>query len=284
MEPQRIAVIVPALDEEEALPRVLSDLRALGLISSTIVVDNGSRDGTARVAAAAGARVASEPNRGYGAACLRGIAEAARLAPPPSILVFLDADHSDDPLRIHDLVRPIEEEGRDLVIGARSISTGEGPLLPAHQRAGNALACALIRLLFGRGYSDLGPFRAIRREALDRLRMRDRTFGWTVEMQVKAIRAGLSIAEVEVPTRPRIGRSKISGTISGSVKAGCKIIWKILALRLWPPRGGDDRGGPAVAVGRTSRARRRRRGPMESPGRAPGAPLAPPAARARSGA
>ncbi len=232
MDPQDIAVIIPALDEEEALPFVLADLGSLGLIGSTIVVDNASRDGTARVAGAAGARVVREERRGYGAACLRGIAEAVRLRPAPSILVFLDADRSDDPFRIPDLVRPIREEGRDLVIGSRVLGAMQPGALPAHQRAGNRLSCALIRLLFGRSYTDLGPFRAIRREALERLRMRDRSYGWTVEMQVKAIVACLSVSEVPVPSRPRIGESKISGTVSGSLRAGTEIVWKILSLRL----------------------------------------------------
>ncbi len=232
MDPEGIAVIIPALDEEEALPFVLADLGSLGLIGSAIVVDNASRDGTARVARAAGARVVREERRGYGAACLRGIAEAGRLRPPPSILVFLDADRSDDAFMIPGLVRPIREEGRDMVIGSRVLGAMQPGALPAHQRAGNRLSCAMIRILFGRRYTDLGPFRAIRREALERLRMRDLSYGWTVEMQVKAILAGLSVSEAAVPSRPRIGRSKISGTVTGSLRAGVEILWKILSLRL----------------------------------------------------
>jgi glycosyltransferase involved in cell wall biosynthesis len=232
MDPGGIAVIIPALDEEEALPGLLADLGALGLLASTIVVDNGSRDATARVAAEAGARVASEPRRGYGAACLRGLSAVESGLPGTRIIVFLDADRSDDPSLIPDLVAPIREDRFDLVIGSRSAGrAAPGALLP-HQRLGNAAACLLIRLLFRHRYTDLGPFRAISLEALRRLDMRDVDFGWTVEMQVKALLRGLRVTEIPVPYFPRVGVSKITGTRGGSTRAALKIMKTIAALRL----------------------------------------------------
>lgn len=225
-------MVLPALDEEEALPGVLSDLARMGLLDRTVVVDNGSRDGTATLAARAGARVAREPVRGYGAACLKGISVVNRALPDACVIVFMDADRSDDPALIPDLCRPLLEGRADLVIGSRSMGRAEpGSLLP-HQRLGNAFACGLIGLLYGHRYSDLGPFRAITVAALNRIRMRDTGFGWTVEMQVRAIRSGLRVVEIPVPYRPRIGTSKISGTFSGSLRAAIKIGWTVARLRL----------------------------------------------------
>ncbi len=232
MELDRVAVVIPALDEEAALPHVLADLRALGLIASTVVVDNGSRDRTARVAAEGGARVVHEPRRGYGAACLRGIEAVEREIPAAAILVFLDADRSDDPALIPDLIRPIRAGAFDLVIGSRAAGRAEPGALRAHQRMGNALACGMIRLLFGHRYTDLGPFRAATPAALKRMRTRDPDFGWTVEMQVKALMEGLRVTEIPVPYRPRMGVSKISGTIGGSARAALKIAWTIAWLRV----------------------------------------------------
>jgi glycosyltransferase involved in cell wall biosynthesis len=232
LDPEEIAVIMPALDEEAAIPRVLTDLADLGLLRNTIVVDNGSRDGTARIATSMGAMVVREEQRGYGAACLRGLEALDRCLPSPSIVVFIDADRSDDPHQIPDLVRPISEAGRDLVIGSRNRGRAEPGALFWHQRLGSQIFCLAIHALYGHRYSDLGPFRAIRREALQRLEMRDPTFGWTVEMQVKAILARLRVAEIPVTYRRRVGRSKISGTLAGSVKAAFKIGWTIAALRI----------------------------------------------------
>jgi glycosyltransferase involved in cell wall biosynthesis len=227
-----VAVVVPALDEEEALPGVLSDLAGLGLLGRAVVVDNGSRDRTAAIAAAAGALVAREPVRGYGAACLKGISAVARELPDSRVIVFMDADRSDDPGLIPDLCRPLVNGRADLVIGSRSKGLAEpGSLLP-HQRIGNAVACGLIALLYGHRYTDLGPFRAVTIAALSRMKMRDTGFGWTVEMQVRAIRAGLRVVEIPVPYRPRVGTSKISGTISGSFRAAIKIGWTVARLRL----------------------------------------------------
>ena len=223
-----VIVIIPALNEEKSLPLVLRDLPTVGKV---IVVDNGSTDATARVATDAGAIVVSEPARGYGAACLRGLAEIEQLVAagerPPSIVAFLDGDYSDYPERLPDLVTPIVEDRADFVLGSRMLGQREPGAMPPQSVFGNWLACLLMRTLFGTRYTDLGPFRAIRYESLKRLKMTDRNFGWTVEMQIKATRAGLRIEEVQVPYRRRIGQSKISGTFLGSMKAGYKILYLI---------------------------------------------------------
>jgi len=227
-----IAVVIPALDEEKAIPPTLADLESLGLLASTVVVDNGSVDRTSVVARAAGARAVPEPRKGYGSACLRGLDFVRREIPGTRVVVFLDADRSDDPRMIPDLVAPILGGQYDLVLGSRALGRSEPGAILLHQRFGNALACGAIRAFFGHRYTDLGPFRAIRLAALDRLEMADTGFGWTVEMQVKAVQAGLRIREIPVPYRPRVGRSKISGTVSGSAKAALKIGWTVAALRL----------------------------------------------------
>ncbi len=194
-----------------------------------MVVDNGSGDATARVAREAGAQVLQEPRRGYGRACLRGLAHLA--AAPPDAVVFLDADHADDPAGIGKLVAPILAGRADLVIGERTTLGDPGALTPV-QRFGNALATTLIAGLTGHRYRDMGPFRALRWEALERLEMSDPTWGWNVEMQLKAVRRGLRVLEVPVPYRPRrAGRSKISGTLVGSARAGARILWAVWAYR-----------------------------------------------------
>ncbi len=213
-----IAVVIPALDEEQGIGAVIAAIP--GWVDAIIVVDNGSRDRTAQVAARAGARVLQEPERGYGAACLRGIAAAEGA----DIIVFLDADFSDHPEEMAALVDPILSGACDMVIGSRVLGKAQRGALTPQQRFGNALACWLIARIWGVRYTDLGPFRAIRRTALARLGMRDRNYGWTVEMQVRAIEAGLAVREVPVSYRARIGTSKVSGTIRGSVLAGVKIL------------------------------------------------------------
>jgi glycosyltransferase involved in cell wall biosynthesis len=232
-----VTVIIPALNEEEALPLVLRDLPPVG---SVIVVDNGSSDRTASVASSAGAHVVSEPRRGYGAACLRGLKEVSdsvnRGDGEPKIIVFLDADYSDHPESIVDLVLPIHNDEADFVLGSRLLGTRESGAMPAQSVFGNRFACWLMRLLFRAKYSDLGPFRAIRYSALKQLDMQDTNFGWTVEMQIKAARAQLRIKEVPVPYRCRVGQSKISGTISGSVRAGYKILYTIFKYGRERPR------------------------------------------------
>jgi hypothetical protein len=225
----KIAAIIPALDEEAALPRVLADIPR-DLVGEVVVVDNGSRDATAAVARAGGATVLSEPRRGYGSACLRGLAYLWERR--PDVVVFLDGDYSDRGQEMRRLLRPILEGGCDMVIGSRVRGEVEkGALLP-QARLGNALATWLIRVLFGFRYTDLGPFRAVVFEKLAALDLKDRGYGWTVEMQVKAVQRGLRIAEVPVGYRRRIGRSKVTGTWKGSVMAGGKILWTIARCAL----------------------------------------------------
>lgn len=217
-----ISVVIPALNEEESIGRVLEDLPAE--VSEVIVVDNGSTDATAARARDAGARVIDEPRRGYGSACLAGI---AALDEACEVVVFLDADYSDHPEELGAVVAPIREGRADLVIGSRLLGDAEpGALLP-QARFGNRLACFLMRVLFGHRYTDLGPFRAITREALRRIGMVDTNFGWTVEMQIKALIHRLRVTEVPVSYRQRTGVSKITGTVSGTVRAGYKILWTI---------------------------------------------------------
>ncbi len=221
-----VSVIIPALNEEDSIGRVLGDIPS-GLTHEVIVVDNGSTDCTPEIAAGLGARVFFEKRRGYGHACLKGMEALDH----PDVVVFLDADYSDHPEEMNDLVRPIVADEADLVIGSRVLGKREKNALPAHAQFGNRIASAMIRMFFGFRYSDLGPFRAIRYASLQQLAMVDRTWGWTVEMQIKAIRHQLRIREVPVSYRKRIGQSKISGTLLGSLKAGSKIIWTILKYR-----------------------------------------------------
>ncbi len=195
-----------------------------------MVVDNGSTDGTAAVARAAGATVVREPRRGYGAACLAGLAHLRER--PPELVAFLDADASDDPAQLPEVLAPLLEGRADLVVGSRVRGVPAPGSLTLPQVLGNRLAVALLVLLFGVRFTDLGPFRAIRWAALERLGMRDRGYGWTVEMQARAARAGLRAVEVPVRYRRRIGRSKISGTVRGVIGAGAKILLTIARVRL----------------------------------------------------
>jgi len=220
----RITVLLPALNEEESLPLVLRDLPR-DWMDDVLVVDNGSIDRTSEAAAVGGAVVVSEPRRGYGSACLRGLRElATRQEGPPDIVVFLDADYSDNPKELPDLLRPILEEQFDFVLGSRLAGRRERGAMPPQSVWGNRLACLLMRMLFGVQYTDLGPFRAIRWDSLCRLGMVDRDFGWTIEMQIKAAKAGLRTREVPVSYRRRIGKSKISGTVRGTILASSKIL------------------------------------------------------------
>lgn len=219
-----VAVLIPALNEERSIGRVLSDIPR-DVVDRIVVVDNGSTDSTASIARSAGAVVVSETERGYGAACQRGLAFLAD--DPPDVVVFLDGDYSDHPDELPMVVRPILTGDADLVIGSRTAGASErGALLP-QARVGNALACFLIRLFWNTRYTDLGPFRAVSWDSLTALDMQDRGYGWTVEMQIKAARRGFRVVEVPVSYRKRIGQSKISGTVSGSVKAGAWILWTI---------------------------------------------------------
>jgi glycosyltransferase involved in cell wall biosynthesis len=226
---QGVAVIIPALNEEAALPRVLRDIPRPP-VQRIVVADNGSTDRTARVARENGAEVVHELERGYGAACLRALAHLA--ADPPDIVVFLDGDYSDHPGELGSLIDPILAGDADMVIGSRARGRQERGALSPQQRIGNAIACRALRLLYGVRYTDLGPFRAIRWETLQALHMQDRNYGWTVEMQIKAARRGVAYREVPVSYRQRIGVSKVSGTIRGSLSAGAKILW-LLGRYAW---------------------------------------------------
>ena len=218
-----VAVIIPALNEEAAIAKVVAAI-PVDAADAVIVVDNGSSDATAARARAAGATVQREALRGYGRACLTGI---AHLPAETEIVVFLDGDFSDYPEDLPGLVAPIAAGRADMVIGSRVLGEREpGALLP-QARLGNALATWLIRAIYGVAYTDLGPFRAIGRRALAQLAMADIDYGWTVEMQVKAARQGLRIEEVPVRYRRRVGQSKVTGTLSGSIRAGYKILLTI---------------------------------------------------------
>jgi glycosyltransferase involved in cell wall biosynthesis len=223
----QIALIVPALNEEPVIGRMLDAVPRF-LYGAILVADNGSTDRTAEVASKHGATVVFEPERGYGAACLRAI-EA--LPPDIEAIVFMQADLSENPAEARLLLEPIETGRADLVIGTRTQGTAEpGALLP-HQEFGNRLATSLIRLFYGYRYSDLGPFRAIRRDALDRLNMRERNYGWTIEMQVRAIEEGLRILEVPVHYGVRVaGVNKVSGNLKASLVAGYRIIATVVGI------------------------------------------------------
>jgi len=218
----RVSVLIPAQNEEKSIGLVIEEIPK-DWVDEIVVADNASEDRTGEVAQEAGAKVVKEPKPGYGGACLAAMAAMN----DPDIVVFLDGDRSDYPEDLPKLLQPILENRADLVIGSRALGGAEKGSLTPQQRYGNALATHLIRWLFGVRFTDLGPFRAIRAETLERIGMVDRDYGWTVEMQVKAARLGVRCAEVPVRYRKRIGVSKISGTVSGTVKAGAKILWTI---------------------------------------------------------
>ena len=218
----KISVIIPAYNEEESLPHVLNDLPR-NRLHQVIVVDNRSTDRTSEVARENGATVVHERRRGYGQACLSGMDALDN----PDIVVFLDGDYSDFPEEIDLLVEPILSGEADFIVGSRMILEESRKALLPQARYGNQLAVFLIRIFFGHRFTDLGPFRAIRYESLQAIGMRDKNFGWTVEMQIKAVQKGLRIREVPVRYRMRIGVSKITGTVSGTLRAGAKIIYTI---------------------------------------------------------
>lgn len=225
--PPRIDVIIPAYNEEAAITLVVQEIPSL--VREIIVVSNGSTDLTDQRAKEAGATVLREEKKGYGNACLKGIAHLKAKAPDqqPDIVVFLDGDYSDYPEEMINIVSPIMEDDVELVIGSRATGDREqGAMLP-QQIFGNWLATTLIRWFYGVQFTDLGPFRAITFEKLIALDMRDPTYGWTVEMQVKAAKMKLKVAEVPVRYRRRIGVSKVTGTVKGTILAGYKILWTI---------------------------------------------------------
>ncbi|MCA8941128.1 MAG: glycosyltransferase family 2 protein [Planctomycetes bacterium] len=225
------AVIIPVFNEEQSLPLVLGDIPAEH-VDTVFVVDNGSTDRSAEVARAGGAVVVTEPRKGYGSACLAGIAAARGF----DVIAFLDGDYSDHPDELPRLLEPVVAGRADFVVGSRMQQRESRRALLPQSRFGNWLASVLMRLLFGIRCSDLGPFRVIRRDALDRLGMQDRDFGWTVEMQLRAKLANLRVLEVPVSYRERVGVSKITGTLSGTLRASYKILKTIFAYRLKPPR------------------------------------------------
>ena len=230
----KVAVIVPARNEEAALPGVLAEIPP-GAAHAILVVDNGSSDRTAEVAHSGGALVIGEPRAGYGYACAAGSRAAVQLG--AGILVFLDADGSFDPTQIPDLVAPLKEGRADLVLCSRTAGGMEPGAMPPHARFGNWLVAWLMRSLYGLRVTDLGPYRAIRADLLSRLGMREMTYGWPVEMMVKAARCGARV--VEVPVRYRVrrgGRSKVSGTVKGTLKATYAILF--VTLRHAFRRGG----------------------------------------------
>ena len=222
-----IDVIIPAYNESASIGKVIGDIPR-ELVRDIIVCNNNSTDATASVAAASGAIVVDQPLRGYGNACLAGMAyiKDRPLVEQPDIIVFMDGDYSDYPQEMKALLSPIKE-GKDMVIGSRVKGNPDRGSLTIPQRFGNWLATRLIHMMYGFRFSDLGPFRAIRWQKLLSLDMQDKNYGWTVEMQVKALQQHLACAEVPVSYRKRIGTSKVSGTVKGSILAGYKILWTI---------------------------------------------------------
>ena len=217
----RVLVIIPAFNEEAAIGRVIGDIPG-DIVDEVVVVDNGSSDATARNARSAGAVVVREDRQGYGRACLRGIAYAQRC--DPKIVVFLDGDYSDHPQELPALIAPILRDQADFVVGSRVRGERAAGALPPHAYWGNRLASLFMRWRWNAPFTDLGPFRAIRFGDLLSLDMQDKTYGWTIEMQIKALRANLRCAEVPVSYRQRMGTSKISGTLGGTLRASAKIL------------------------------------------------------------
>jgi len=224
-----IDVIIPAYNEEDSIVSVINDIPK-SIVRDIIVCNNASTDNTSAVSILAGANVQDQPKKGYGNACLKGMEYIASNATPPDIVVFLDGDYSDYPEELKLLIQPIIEDNQDLVIGSRSKGNLEKGSMMPQQIFGNWLATTLIKLIYRYEFSDLGPFRAIKYQQLLDLQMEDKDFGWTVEMQVKAAKRGLKCVEVPVRYRKRIGVSKVSGTIKGTILAGHKILWTIFKL------------------------------------------------------
>ena len=218
----KIDLIIPAFNEEDSIGKVLADVPAL--VDEIEVVDNKSSDRTSEVARAGGATVLLEPRKGYGYACLKGINYLREKSKRPHIIVFMDGDYSDYPEDMPRVVAPILERNVDLVIGARKKELREPGSMTPQQIFGNWLATSLMKVLFGARFTDLGPFRAITFQALESMEMEDKTYGWTIEMQLKALRMKIAYDEVPVRYRKRIGISKVSGTVKGSIFAGIKIL------------------------------------------------------------
>lgn len=227
-----IDVIIPAFNEEASLPLVIGAIPK-DWVREVVVVNNGSSDGTKKAGEDNGATVILQPAKGYGSACLKGIEYIQDKTHPPDIVVFLDADYSDHPEELPHLVRPILENAVDLVIGSRAIGNREKGAMMPQAIFGNWLATRLIGFFYGYRFTDLGPFRAVRWQKLLDLKMQDPDFGWTVEMQVKAAKNGFKVTEVPVTYRRRVGVSKVTGTIKGTIMAGYKIIWTVFQYRFF---------------------------------------------------
>jgi glycosyltransferase involved in cell wall biosynthesis len=226
----RIGVVIPTRNEANALPHVLAALP--DFVDAVAIGDYRSTDGTQDIGRRLGAIVVDVDGPGYGRACLAAIAAL----PPVDVIVFVDGDAADDLSAMARLVQPIIDGGAEFVLGSRALGRRESGALTPQQVFGNWLACALIRIVWGQRFTDLGPFRAISRDALERLAMADLNFGWTVEMQIKAAQKGLRTFEMPVDYRRRIGVSKVSGTLTGAMKAGAKILWVIGREALRPAR------------------------------------------------
>ncbi len=220
---EKIVVIIPAYNEEKSIALVVASLPA-AIVDEIIVVDNNSADNTAIAAEQAGATVLYQPLPGYGNACLKGMDYVSKMPHPPAIIVFVDGDYSDYPEQLPLLVQPIIDKGYDMVIGSRALGIKEKGSMTLPQIFGNKLASTLLKWLYNAAYTDLGPFRAIKYSSLLQLKMADKNYGWTVEMQLKAAKQKMKCCEVPVNYRNRIGVSKISGTVKGSLSAGYKII------------------------------------------------------------
>jgi len=217
-----VKVIIPAFNEGASIGKVIADIPSF--VQEVIVVNNNSSDDTAAMASNAGATVLFEQNKGYGHACLKGIDYLSKAGKTPDILVFLDGDYSDYPQELTTVIEPIVDGKAAFVVGARVKSLREKGSLTPQQVVGNWLACFLMQVLYGSRFTDLGPFRAIEWKTLERLKMRDKTYGWTVEMQLKVLRQRIKYKEIPVSYRKRIGVSKVSGTVKGTIFAGVKII------------------------------------------------------------
>jgi glycosyltransferase involved in cell wall biosynthesis len=218
----KIIVIIPAFNEEKAIDKVIAEIPHI--VNKIIVVDNNSTDKTFEVAQNAGAIALKETNKGYGFACLKGLDYVANLSEKPDIIVFLDGDYSDYPEELTKIVKPIIDDNFDMVIGARHKNLREKDAMTPQQIFGNWLATFLMRVFFGAKFTDLGPFRAIKYNSLQKLHMQDKTYGWTVEMQLKVLKQKMTYTEVPVRYKNRIGTSKVSGTVRGTIGAGVKIL------------------------------------------------------------
>ncbi len=224
-----VDVIIPVYNEEDSIGKVISEIPDT-IVRNVVVCNNGSKDRTAAVAESHGAIVVHQPEKGYGNACLKGMEYISNLEIKPDIIVFLDGDYSDYPSEMVDLIKPIVTENVDMVIGSRALGEMQSGAMMPQQIFGNWLATTLIRIIYSYEFTDLGPFRAIKYPVLMGMKMEDKTFGWTVEMQVKAAKMKLKTTEVAVRYRKRIGKSKVSGTIKGTILAGHKILWTIFKL------------------------------------------------------